>query len=332
MNVARGRVRPSTGFACLLPLLGAASAGAAGPAAEPFRTRNLSPVIGVIGLPAWETAPEPGRRELGLTIDLANHFWFQQSGIDAIESDFETQRASLRYRHAFTGAWSVGVELPGQRVAGGALDRAIDAWHDLFNLPDGARGERPAGEVLLRVARDGAESFEFDRASGGPGDARVSVARSIGQERQWLLRAEAKLSTGRESILAGSGSTDATLTLTHRHEGVFVARPAAWYWGVGVIRTGQAVLLPQPRRSGIVAGTIGGGWALRERIGIKAQFDLHSAVYDTDLAHGRTGVQLTIGGWWQFAPRALFDFGVNEDLTVNTSPDLLLHTQLRWSF
>jgi hypothetical protein len=332
MSVASGRIRPSTGFACLLCLLGAASADAGSPAGEPFRTRNLSPVIGVFGLPAWETAPEPGRRELSLVVDLANHFWFQRSDIDEIEGDFETQRGALRYRHAFSGDWSVGVELPGQRVAGGVLDRVIDAWHDFFGLPDGARGERPVGAVLLRVARDGAEPFEFDRPGRGPGDVRVSVARSVGQERQWLIRAEAKLPTGRESILAGSGSTDATLMLTHRREGVFVARPAAWYWGVGITRTGQAALLPQPRRSGVVAGTLGGGWALRERIGIKAQFDLHSAVYDTSLAHGRAGVQMTIGGWWQFASRALFDFGVSEDLTVNTSPDLLLHTQLRWSF
>ncbi len=327
--------RAALALIALVGWLASLPAGASDPVAEPFRTRNLNPLMAIFGAPAWETAAGAGVRSVDLVVDVANHDWVEQAGSHRADLDVETWRKALLYRRTLTQDWSLSVELPWIRQSGGVLDRFIDRWHRAFGLPEGSRNLRAAGQVLMRfddgdIQSDGAP-YERLRSASGMGDVRVAVNRRLGDQGLTLGLA-LKLPTGREDLLAGSGAADLAVTMVRVRSGRFAARPASYFWGAGVLAAGRPAQATFDRERVVPVAMVGGAWLFAPRLGIKGQLDLHGRYYRSRLAVGQPGAQLTLGGWWRFAPQAWFEFGVNEDLTVNVSPDVVLHTSLRWAF
>jgi hypothetical protein len=211
------------------------------------------------------------------------------------------------------------------------LDRVIDRWHRMFGLPHGSRGERPMGATLLRFADETGVFHERQHPGSGPGDVRMAVSRHLPGSAGYTLTMAVKLPTGDRALLAGSGAADVSVTVARVRQGQLRDSPAAYYWGAGIVAPGSPKVTTFTPRSLVPVAMLGGGWRFRPRLGIKGQLDLHGRYYDSPLAVGRNGIQLTLGGWWRFAARARFEFGVNEDLTVHTSPDVVLHTAFRWT-
>lgn len=300
-----------------------------GQADDPFRVRNLNPPVAVFGLPTWDRVPDV--RAFGVTMELANHYRLSARGSDVLILDGETLRTTFSYEHAFGDGWSIGAEVPFYRQSGGVLDDLIDGWHSTLSLPDGGRNNRPEDELLFQLARGAQAFFELRDSGSGVGDAKLSVARRIGSERQFVVRGSVKLATGKESILAGSGSTDLALTLLRTRSAQLKNRQAGYYWGVGALALGDPDRIRFDSHAAGFVGLIGGGVGIGPRFGFKAQIDVHSALYDSPLGEiGQTAVQATIGGWWQLRAATL-DFAVVEDLHVSTVPDVVLTMGLRWS-
>lgn len=327
------QMRGSVGALALLLCAAAADVHAEAPApeAEPFRTRNLNPLIAIYGGPGWEVAGRPGSRSLAITLDLASHDWFETAGEHRAALDAETWRAALAYRQEFAGNWAVSVEIPWLRVSGGVLDPVIDRWHRIFGLPHGSRGQRPVGATLLRFSDEGGVFHERHHSGSGPGDVRMAVSRRLTDSDGYSVTVAVKLPTGSRALLAGSGAVDMSVTATRVRQGRFRNLPAAYFWGAGLVAPGSPQVSTFSHRSLVPVAMLGGGWHFSRRLGIKGQLDVHGRYYDSPLAVGQTGVQLTVGGWWSFASGVRFEFGVNEDLTVHTSPDMVLHTAIRWS-
>lgn len=187
------------------------------------------------------------------------------------------------------------------------------------------------GDTWLRFADETGVLRERRHPGSGPGDVRVAVSRQIPGSDGYTLTMAVKLPTGDRALLAGSGAADMSLTATRVRQGRFRDSPAAYYWGAGVVALGAPKVTTFAPRSLVPVAMLGGGWRFSPRLGIKGQLDLHGRYYDSPLAVGRNGVQLTLGGWWTFAAGARFEFGVSEDLAVHTSPDVVLHTAVRWS-
>jgi hypothetical protein len=86
-------------------------------------------------------------------------------------------------------------------------------------------------------------------------------------------------------------------------------------------------------RSPAYLGTLGGAWQVWPRVGFKLQLDGHTAFYEAGLSElGQSGLQATLGGWWQGHPRRSIEVAINEDLRVSTSPDVAIQIALRWSW
>jgi hypothetical protein len=300
--------------------------------AEPFRTRNLNPLIAIYAAPSWDVTHRPGGHSLDVSVDLASHDWFEAAGDHSAELDAETWRAALLYRRQFAGDWAASVEIPWVRVSGGVLDSVIDRWHRMFGLPHGSRGERPVGATLLRFADEGGVLQDLQRPQSSLGDVRVAFSRRLPVSEGYTLNIAIKLPTGSRALTGGSGAADLAVTAARVRQGRFRGSPAAYFWGAGVVATGTPKVATFKSRSLVPVAMLGGGWRFRPKLGIKGQLDLHGRYYDSPLAIGRHGIQLTLGGWWDIGVRARFEFGVNEDLTVHTSPDVVLHTAMRWSF
>jgi hypothetical protein len=304
---------------------------AAADEAVPFRTRNLSPLVSIFGVPTWEPVPV-GQSRAGVTTELANHYRFSRRRDETLILDGETWRTAFWVQHAFGERWSASIEIPYYRQSGGVLDDLIDAWHTAFRMPDGGRNLRAEGQLEFELADAVGTFYSLDRSGGALGDVLVAFGASVGADRQTFLRAAVKLPVGDEDLLAGSGSVDAAVTLLRSREIPLWNRGAGYFWGVGALWLGEPDRIRFDARRGGWLGIAGASLKAWPRVGLKAQIEVHSALYDSPLKEiGDTGVQLTIGGWRELGPRAIVELAVNEDLAVSTSPDVVLHVNLRWN-
>ena len=78
---ASGRAAVAALVLVLAPVCGAQQA-------EPFRIRNLNPLVSIFGLPAWDLVT-PGNR-FDATVEVANHYRLSARGNETLALDGET--------------------------------------------------------------------------------------------------------------------------------------------------------------------------------------------------------------------------------------------------
>ncbi|HEY8518581.1 MAG TPA: DUF3187 family protein [Gammaproteobacteria bacterium] len=324
-----GRLRRCRTWAALVA--SAAACCAQAQEAEPFAIRNLNPLTAVFGLPTWGGVPE--RTTLAFTSDAANHYRLSSRGAEWLVLDGETWRAGVRLEVPVGSRWSVAVEAPYVRQSGGVLDDPIDAWHAAFGLPDGGRNLREEDALLFALANGAGPFFWLDRRDGGWGDAQLGVARRIGAGEGYTVRATVKLATGEESLLAGSGSTDWSLTLFRSAASTVAGRPFGYFWGVGALALGEPERIAFDAERTAYVGLVGGGWQVWPRFGLKAQLDVHGALYDSPLEEiGESAWLATFGAFARVGRRGLLEVAIVEDVAVSTAPDVALHARLQWTW
>lgn len=224
------RLSRQSGYLAIL--LGVALGGsAAGQETTPLRTRNLSPMVAVFGLPTWETGLEAHSSEFAIVAEMASHYRLSGRGEEQLILDGETWRTSFLYKRSLAEHWTIGVELPLIRHSGGELDDVIDGWHALFNLPDGNRNRFPEDRFDFRYNDRGENAFTLSDPSSGIGDTQISLARMIGGDSGVLLRAIVNLPTGDADVLAGSGATDLSITVFRRRLTSWRSQQIGYYWG-----------------------------------------------------------------------------------------------------
>ena len=310
-----------------------ATAGVYAQETVPLRTRNLSPLVSIFGLPAWEAGLGDERSEFAVVGEIGNHYRIAARGEEQLVFDGETWRTSFFYRRRIHERWSVGVEIPLYRHSGGFVDDLVDSWHSLLNLPDGNRNLRPEDQLRYLYNDRGATAYFLEQPSSGVGDMQISVARELGSEGDLLLRAVLKLPTGDADILTGSGAADLSVSLLKQSARMFVGDPAGIYWGAGLLVVGEPDVFAARSRDWVAFGVFGGSWRPRPRLGLKAQLDFHTRFYDSDLDEmGKDSVQASMGGWWSLDERRRLSFAVSEDLVVKTSPDVSIHIGFSWGF
>ncbi|HVY63655.1 MAG TPA: DUF3187 family protein [Gammaproteobacteria bacterium] len=305
----------------------------AGPAlaqqAEPMHIRNLNPLVAIFGLPAWDTV-SPGNR-FGATFEIANHYRLSARGGDSVILDGETHRTTVAFAHAFDNGWSVGAEVPYYEITGGFLDDAIDAWHSAFGLPDEGRNRRPEDALLFEAGRRGNDFLVLDRARGGVGDVQLKAARTIGDDRQFVVEITAKLPTGDPAMLSGSGSADAAITLLRSQPLLARKRPAGYYWGVGAVLAGTPDGIGFDSHRWVYTGIVGGSWQPWPKFGLKAQLDVHGPFYSSPLHEfGEAASMFTFGAWRPAGRRGTLHFAIVEDVGVGTAPDVVFQVASEW--
>jgi hypothetical protein len=296
---------------------------------EPFRTRNLNPLVAIFGLPAWRTIGE--HTEFSFTSELANHYRLSVRGEERMILDGETWRNAFAYSRPIGDTWAFSAEVPVYEVSGGILDDIVDGWHSIFRLPDGGRNNRPEREILFELARGTDVFYGLSSDETGIGDVQLSVGRRFGADGRLHFMATLKLPTGDEDILAGSGASDVAITILRTRSGTWRNRDAGLFWGLGIFGLGDADRIRFDQRDSGCLGLVGGSIRLTQRFGLKLQIDTHRNLYSSLLEEiGEKAVQATIGGWYETSNGPVIDFGVNEDLEVSTSPDVVLHVNVRW--
>ncbi|MBE0598011.1 MAG: DUF3187 family protein [Desulfuromonadales bacterium] len=320
----------------------ASSAAAAPIEIEPFYTRNQSPLVQIFGLPPAEGGElfAPGRTSAKLILDVANVFAKGTNENHEVRLDGEIYRLTLALRHGMGNRLELGLDLPYVWHTGGKLDGFIDGFHRTFGFPEGGRDQCARDEISYSSIADGEALLWMEEPSDGIGDLLLTAGYSLWRQagmvgkRALALRGALKLPTGDSDDLTGSGSTDISLRLAYSDSISLASRSLSWYGILGGMLMSDGEVLQRKQENVVGFGTLGLGWTPYDWLALKVQFDGHSPFYQgSQLAQeDEYSVQIILGFTAALSADSHLDFGVVEDLIVETSPDVVFHLALGGRF
>ncbi len=301
----------------------------------PLYVTNLSPVAGILGLPAQREAEvaEPGEWQWALHGALASHYVADSHSGEQLTFDGETYRLLLEARYAFAPGWELQLDLPWLRQNGGFMDSAIDSWHDFWGLPENGRDRAPRHRLYYHYADAGASPalrLQSRGGSSGLGEAKLSVQYQLYQREGLTLAALAgyKLGSGDRDDFTGSGEGDA---YTGLRLSAAVGDTFTWHGQAGYLRSGDITGLEYRQEKNLWYAGAGLSWQFDPRWALMGQLDAHRAPLDSGLdALGESAVMLSGGLRWQLASQWLVDFFLVEDIAVETAPDVTFQAGVRY--
>lgn len=306
----------------------------------PFYSRDANPFIQVFGLPPMEDPHlnPAGGLSTRFSLDVANNAQSAASPDEAITLDGETYRLSLAMRYGVSDRLELAAELPMLIHSSGSLDAFIKSWHGLLGLSNGDRDRFSNNALRYRYEDTNGVPYDIDAGASGLGDIRLSAAWRILAEpganpRRVTLRAGLKLPTGEADNLTGSEATDFSLDVSVSDARLFAKHAGAIYGRLGVVFLGQGSVLSERQREQAVYANLGFGRRVSDNLELKLQFDAHSSVYDSGLAQlGGHSIQFTLGGSVVTGKQQFFDLGLTENLTGDTTPDVVFLVSWRRSY
>ena len=310
--------RRLVGTVSLLTFAGAAIAA-------PFSVRDQNPLLAGFGLPR----AMPSRVAANDDWQLAADFTWGNSAIvkaNARESlivDAETRELRLTIGRGIGERFALQLQLPYRYTGGGDLDGFIDDWHGWFGFSDGPRNQLPQDEYRIAYRSDGVTAMDLRSPASGLGDISADVGYQIATSTSADIAAwfSLKLPTGDADKLTGSGAMDASLILAAERR---FANRWSVFGQVGVSYLGEGDLLADQQESIVWSGMAGIGVNVWRGLGLKLQFDAHSAAFDeTDMGFLGEAVTLSVGGSYRFNTGWVLDAGVSEDVMVDASPDVV---------
>ncbi len=301
---------------------------------EPFSTSNLNPFSQIYGPPLSRSAKlvETGKFDWHLQYEVANNFTDGTTGVESVVIDGETHRTTLSIGYGISDRWDVRADVPYLNHRGGSLDGFIENWHDFWGLPNGGR-EKVEDDLLRYIHQSGSLQTRITRSSSAIGDVRLSLGYRLSENdestRIWTIRGGVKLPTGEPEDLTGSDSSDVFFTL-HLSDTEVFSHPALNFHGsLGFMSMGDGDILEDHLEDYLFYGSSTIAWSVSKRVSLKAQFDFHSAVYDSDLKElGDFTGQLIVGGSIRLSEASRLDISVSEDIITDTSPDVVLQLGL----
>ena len=282
-------------------------------AAEPLYVRNMSPVAGLLGIPAQRSAVTQPRGAVTVALHgaLASHYVDDRKDTEALRLDGETGRLALEVRYGLAERWDLQLERPWWRHSGGSLDSLIDSWHELWGMSDGGRSNSPNDLLDYRYAMPRLQ-FALDDDTSGLGDASLSLSYALtrGEGMASSLALGYKFASGEEEDFLGSGAADAWLALRFSSDSMG-SIPLGWHARAGYLRAGSSDLMGDRQERDLWFAGAALDWMFAARWSLLLQLDAHAAPLDSELtALGDPAVMLAKGVRWRFAPPLTRGVGV----------------------
>jgi hypothetical protein len=315
-------------------LLAIASLSAPATRAEPLLTRNQNPLLMPYGLPLPLAArlPTAGTGRFTLDVNWSNAANLESSDDDDFTLDAESQDVRLRLERAVGTDWAALVELPWRHLSGGTLDGFIENWHDFFGMPDGPRKNMPRDRLLVEYQHGDEIELQVDDSSSGIADIPIGVGYQVeaSDERALAAWLTVKLPVGDSDDLLGSGATDVALSLAGQTR---LAERWQVFGQVDAVWLGDGDILPDHQESFAWAGLAGVSWNAWRGLDLTVQLYANSRIFDISI-DGLSGDAMVLGygGTYRTAGGWRFDFGMNEDIEVDASPDATFYFAVQRGF
>ena len=290
---------------------------------SPFLTRNQSPFSLIYGLPLATSAkllPTGDSRWIS-SLNISNTLNSQSGVDDQLFIDIETWQLNFLYDYSFKENWMFRLQLPFIQHQGGFLDSLIESYHDTFNLPEDIRPLVDRDLINVIYSQNNQQQININSQQQSLGDISLQLAwQAYTDEKQsqsyWL---SIKLPTGDENKLTGSGNFDiaAWTSLDYR------LNKTRWLYGQGgLLYMGNSEVLGNIHNNWALFANAGIKFEPLDKLELKAQFDIHSALYDSEIEFLDHVLQLTFGGSYHFNNKHQLDFAIAEDLKNAASPDV----------
>ncbi|MDJ0916619.1 MAG: DUF3187 family protein [Woeseiaceae bacterium] len=297
---------------------------------------STGPFAGGFGLPGMGEGgllTAAGRFHSGFSIITASHAIVETEGDESLVIDGETIRALIDVRYGIRPGLELGVELPYVMHQAGNLDSLIDTWHDIFNLPEGSRDDRPQDILDFTYSNAIGDVVAFTERTQGLGDVRLfaglDLASSDNHKRS--LRLSVKFPTGDAEELLGSGGTDVSVGVSGD---IIAARDSgdfSLFYRANVTYLGEPDLLADIYNDLVWQFSAGVAYPLHPRFALNAQSTLRTSLYDSDIETlGEPALTLTFGGTIRLTERLSLGLGVTEDIKVNSAPDVTFNLGFRY--
>ena len=144
------------------------------------------------------------------------------------------------------------------------------------------------------------------------------------------IRLGAKFPTGDSAELLGSGGFDYSVGIAGDMDAVFGVSGLTAFYRLHGIGIGKPDVLPDRYRDYAGQMSVGMGYALNERVELRVQGALRSALYHSEVeALGESSGTLTFGSNVQLTDSLAMTIAVSEDVKVRTAPDVSFQVALR---
>ncbi|TNF34120.1 MAG: DUF3187 family protein [Gammaproteobacteria bacterium] len=289
---------------------------------SPLLTRDQNPLVMIHGLPSATPArlmTDDDSRFM-TSLNISNTINLQLSNHEYLFVDAETYQLNLIYEHGLAQGWLFRIQLPLIGHSGGFLDSAIDNYHDLMGFREGVRPLYPRDQLRIQYIVNGITLLDLEQRSSGIGDVSVQLAWQQVSNNDFALSywSSIKLATGDSEQLTGSGGKDFALWLASHGR----MSENSWLYGnLGYLWLEEGDVLTEQQKNSTAFAVLGLQYQAWPSIQLKAQFDAHTALYDSELDFLGDVIQFTFGGSILFQQSSL-DIAIAEDIDVGTSPDV----------
>lgn len=298
--------------------------------AAPIYIGNQNPFVLIYGLPKAEAGfiTPKGRLDASFSYFVANNAFSETaSNGEAMIWDGETATYNIKLRYGVSDRLEVGLDVPYVHHSGGYLDSTIRKFHSIFGYSNDRQEEFEKNQIHYKVDENGNELYETQESSRGLGDIRFTagvplLTGSESSRRYLAVRSVLKLPTGDSEDLLGSGGTDLSAGLAYSDFELLKSINVVLAADLGVVYLGDSDVLSSMQKN--YAGYGGGSmdWLALKWLELKLQLDFHTAVYDSELLQLGTSLQLLAGGTVHLPADVLMDFGITEQLSTDSTPDV----------
>ncbi|RDH83018.1 MAG: hypothetical protein DIZ80_12205 [endosymbiont of Galathealinum brachiosum] len=290
---------------------------------SPFSTRNESPFSLIYGLPLASPAKllENNQSRWISSFNISNTINSQTSNSENLFIDIETWHVNFLYDTNLKENWMLRVQLPYIVHSGGFLDSPIDSYHQALGLPENIRPDFPHEQINIDYNLNNQNQVNINSRQNALGDISFQLAWQAHLTNRsalsyWL---SIKLPTGNEDKLTGSGATDVASWASMSYR----LTDTRWLYGQGgLLYMGDSDVFTDIHKNWAGFANAGIKFQLWNEIELKAQLDVHSALYDSKLDFLNQVIQLTFGGSYTINSKQKLDFAIAEDIKEGSSPDV----------
>jgi len=311
--------------------------------ASPFdsaliQQRSLHPINALLGLPAAASRPV-GSSQWQVSLEHNNSFMGGDEAGESLKLDGESSALALRYDRRLNQCWQASTAAAFLSHSGGVFDRAIDDWHQWFQLPNAGRENFDYHLLEYRYANSDGRSSTLPGAARGFGDVQLAVQRILpclsrgatglsSPRDASLLRLGLKLPIGSREDWLGSERLDAWLDI--QSPLYTVAKKVDLAASIGVLLIGQVEDLAETEPlAGF--GVMGVQYRLKPQFSLLAQIDWHTAFFVSELRElGEFAASISAGFRYRTRAGQVIELSIHEDAVVDTSPDIVARLGVTW--
>ena len=213
------------------------------------------------------------------------------------------------------------VQLPLIAHSGGIFDSLIDTYHQTFGLPEGLHPNFPYDQIAITYSQNNVTQIDITNRKKDLGDIAVQIAWQSTRSNSMAISywSSLKLPTGNYRNLTGSGGTDIAIWAAMDYQ----LKDTRWFYGhAGMLYMHNNKVLNDIHNDWATFASAGIKFQPWNSIELKAQLELQSAIFDTDIKFMGHVYQFTFGGSYLINNKQQLDFAVAEDIRPGASPDV----------